>query len=542
MWQHRLLRARADRFCQGARQFRASAIDGIYRMTSAQSLVRSLLIYAICLPLAVFLGYLLTTPADYGSILTLGTVIAFLCVPLLIRFHYPLMLVSWNMVAVLFFLPGRPPIWMAAIALSFAISFTQRILNKDMRGIQVPEISRPLIAMMLVILVTAQLTGGIGLRAFGGDVYGGRRYFALLLTILGYFALSAFPIPKERAYLYTGLFFLGAITLFIGDLSPLLSGFQFIFWLFPPYSVGGGFQVGITRLAGLTAASAAIYCYMLARYGIRGIFLSNRPTRMVLFMIFASMGLLGGFRSLVISFAGVFIVQFYLEGLHRTRFLPIVALAAALAASSAVAFASKMPVTVQRALAFLPVDIDPLVRESAAASTAWRVKMWKAVLPQIPQYILLGKGMGLSPQDYAYSTQFSSRALTEDQWGSALAGDYHSGPLSLIIPFGIWGVIVFVWFQVAVFRVLHNNFRYGDPALKSINTFLFASYIIRVFMFWFVVGGFVSDMTYFVGYVGLSVALNRGVARQAMQTVQTSDEPVKNLASIVPRPRPIFGR
>lgn len=510
-------------------------------MTSAQSIVRSLFIYAICLPLAIFLGYMLTTPT-YESILTLISVVAFLCVPLVIRFHYTWMLLSWNMAAVLFFLPGRPQVWMAAIAISFAVSFTQRILNKEMRGISVPEITRPLIAMIIVVVVTAQLTGGIGLRAFGSNVYGGRRYFTLLLTILGYFALTAFPIPKQRANLYMGLFFLGAVTFFIGDLAPLLHGFSFILWLFPPYSLGGGFEVGVTRLTGLTAASAGIFGFMLAKYGIRGIFLSNRPGRMVLFMIFASMGLLGGFRSLLIGFAGTFLLQFYFEGLHRTRFLPILALGAALVAASAIAFSSKMPMTVQRTLAFLPVEIDPLVRESAATSTAWRVNMWKAVLPQIPQYLLLGKGLALTPEDFAYSNQSATRALTEDQTGAALAGDFHSGPLSLVIPFGIWGVIVFIWFQVAVYRVLYNNFRYGDPALKNINTFLLASFLVRTFMYWFIVGGFVSDMTTFIGYVGLSVALNRGMARQPVQTVQPAEEPVKNLATIVPRPRPVFGR
>src|SRR6267378_2262262 len=108
-------------------------------MSNVDSILRSLVIYAVCIPLAVFLGYQLPSVfLDRGSFITVTIVLVLLCLPLLIRFHYPLMLLSWNMGAVLFFLPGRPNLWFATIAISFAISFTQRILNKEMRSISVP--------------------------------------------------------------------------------------------------------------------------------------------------------------------------------------------------------------------------------------------------------------------------------------------------------------------------------------------------------------------------------------------------------------------
>jgi hypothetical protein len=42
-----------------------------------------------------------------------------------------------------------------------------------------------------VVLVTAKLTGGIGLHSLGNDTAGGRSYVLLLMGILGYFALTA---------------------------------------------------------------------------------------------------------------------------------------------------------------------------------------------------------------------------------------------------------------------------------------------------------------------------------------------------------------
>ena len=104
-----------------------------------------------------------------------------------------------------------------------------------------------------VVLLTAKLTGGIGLHAFGSDIGGGKKYLYVSLGILSYFALTARRIPPERANLYVALFLLGGVTPFIGDLYPITPPFlHFIFWLFPPVSGNLiGFQMGVTRLAGI---------------------------------------------------------------------------------------------------------------------------------------------------------------------------------------------------------------------------------------------------------------------------------------------------
>lgn len=515
-------------------------------MSNVDSILRSLIIYAICIPLAVFLGYQLPSVfQDRGSFVTVTVVLALLCAPLLIRFHHPLMLLSWNMAAVLFFLPGRPQVWFATIAISFAISFTQRILNKEVRFISVPALTRPLIAIALVVVATALLTGGFGMRALGGSVYGGKRYFFIFIAIVGYFALTAYRIPRGRASLSIALFFLGGVTALIGDLFPVLgSVVPFLFWFFSPYSISSvDFTWGITRFPGLTGASAVIFAFMMARYGIRGMFLSGKPWRLLAFVLLTSLGLYGGFRSVLINFLAIFAIQFFLEGLHRTKLLPAMVLAVTLIGAGTLSFATKLPPTVQRAMAFLPISIDPAVRLDAQGSSEWRLRMWKAVLPQVPQYLLLGKGLAMTQDEFQLSEGFAwdAAALSEDQWGSALAGDYHSGPLSVVIPFGIWGMIAWIWFLAAGLRVLYCNYRYGDPSLRIVNTFLLANFIVRMGMFWFIVGGFYSDLMYFTGLLGLSVSLNGGVARRAPATATAAPQ-INRLPSVLPRQRPAFSR
>ena len=120
------------------------------------------------------------------------------------------------------------------MVLSLGISVLQRAMNKDMRFIPAPQITLPLLCLMVVALVTAKLTGGIGLHALGDPVMGGKKYVFLLVGILGYFALTARRIPPRRAGLYVAMFFLGGCVNVVGDLIAFIPrSFYFIFLIFP---------------------------------------------------------------------------------------------------------------------------------------------------------------------------------------------------------------------------------------------------------------------------------------------------------------------
>jgi hypothetical protein len=207
-------------------------------------------------------------------------------------------------------------------------------------------------------------------------------------------------------------------------------------------------------------------------------------------------------------------------------------------------FLRQFPLSIQRSLAFLPVPIDAGVLAEAEGSTEWRIQIWQAVLPQVPQYLLLGKGLAMTHEEIDYSLEQKSGAMSAssaDQIGLALSGDYHSGPLSVIIPFGIWGVVGFLWLIGAAVRVLYKNWRHGDPALRTINACLLALFAAKVIVFLFVVGGLYGDIQMFAGYVGLSVSLNGGVAKPAPAPVPEPAQ-TSGLPDLLPRPRTAMGR
>jgi len=515
-------------------------------MNNAAAILRSLVIFAVIVPLAFFVGYLLTNPLDYSTFAYAGVLALVLGFPLLLRWHYPLLLFSLNTSLIMFFMMGRPAFWLVMVALSLGISVLERILSPEKHFIRVPQIIWPLICMIGVVLFTAKLNGGIGLHAFGSDVGGGKKYIFLVMSILSYFALTAQRIPPERAKLYVALFLLGGVTQFIGDLYPITPSFlHFIFWIFPLSgsfsSFSNVFEVGVTRLVGTGFAASAFIYWLMARYGLRGIFLSGKLWRPVLFVMASMMIFLGGFRTVIIAYLGIFGLLFFLEGLHRTRALLVFMMAGMLAVVAIIPLAPHLPFTFQRSLAFLPLNLSVEARVSAEGSSNWRYEMWKALLPQVPQHLLLGKGYAISMEDFqsmGYDVAFHS--VDPGQQALALSGDYHSGPLSVVLPLGIWGVIAFLWLMLAGLRVMYCNFRYGDESLRTINTYLWAYYLYLSFRFIFLVGSLSSDMIYFASTIGFSIALNGGVCRPAPQPVREigPSGPVK----FSPRPRPAFQR
>ena len=171
--------------------------------------------------------------------------------------------------------------------------------------------------------------------------------------------------------------------------------------------------------------------------------------------------------------------------------------------------AERLPLMAQRALSFLPaVPIDPVAKESAQASTQWRVEMWKQVLPMIPKYLFIGKGYALDPNDLFMAQQSAFRGFGIQATAALVAGDYHNGPLSVVIPFGLFGIIGFAWLLLAGVRVLYHHYRFGDPSIQRINTFILAAFVAKALFFTFVFGSISGDLCVLLGLLGLSTSIN----------------------------------
>jgi hypothetical protein len=349
----------------------------------------------------------------------------------------------------------------------------------------------------------------------------------------------------KKRKLYTALFLLGTATQMISSLSSHLgplAGFVNIF--FPGASNVNQPQgdpmamENLERFGGVAVACVAVGYVLVARYGIEGCLDFRKIWRPIIFFGAFAASFFGGYRSLVIMVVLTLTVLFCFEGLLRSRLMPIVVLGLILVGGICVSFSDRLPLPVQRCLAIFPLKLDPYAKLSAQASSDWRLEIWKFLLPQIPQYLFLGKGLTFDANDMAMNMTIGAGVGSDPGGQLTLAGDYHNGPLSVIIPFGIWGAIAFLWFIVAAIRVLWANYKYGDPEMRKINSFLISYFIAKVLLFFFIFGGFVSDLATFIGLVGFSITVNGGVAKRVPVAV-VGPQPVLNRFRLPLRARPV---
>lgn len=512
-------------------------------MTGSASLPKKLIILGIALPLAILLGLLMATPDDFLSALVVGAVICTLLLPAVLRWHHLLLVCSLNAALVVGFLPGSPNIWMLMAAASVGITLLGRILDKNRRLLNVPSVTWPLLVFAAIVVLIAQNTGGMGLRALGSGVYGGKKYFFIWFAVLVYFAVSWVRTPSEKAPLYLAGYTLSGVTSMLSNLVFMAGPAAWILYYFIPFEmamhqISEEFTIDplgqrFNRLGGLAVAAHAAMPFLLIRYGAAGLLDYRRPWRMAAMVAIVAVGALGGFRSTVLFAGFLFLIHFFLEGLHRTRMFPALILAGLMGFAALIPVARHLPLSVQRSLSVLPIPVSEIARFDAEQSSRWRLDMWAVLKPEIPRYFWSGKGFTASATDYYLTQEMVRRDIVRDYESMILAGDYHNGPLSVLIPFGIWGMLAFVWFLAASMRVLYRNFQNGDPRLAFANTFLLAFFIAKAVFFFVVFGAIHLDILTFIGIVALSVSINGGI-RTREQAAKASA-----LVPVSPAPAPL---
>ena len=98
----------------------------------------------LCVPLAIWLGFMLADPFDRATFSYFGIMALLLVTPILLRWHHLLLIACWNLNLTLFFLPGNPALWLPMVALSLGISVLQRTVVGKAQFIPSAQIQWPL--------------------------------------------------------------------------------------------------------------------------------------------------------------------------------------------------------------------------------------------------------------------------------------------------------------------------------------------------------------------------------------------------------------
>jgi len=502
-------------------------------MTSSDTTIRALATYAVVLPLAILLGFISGSGVDWQFLTVVGMVLFVLATPLLMKWNHPLLFLTYNSSAVAFFLPGKPELWLVMAYGSFAMLIVEKSLVREKQFLPARSVLLPLLLMGLIVLVTGQLTGGFSAQIFGGSTFGGRRYFDMFGAIAAFLVIIAVRIPDQRIKLYIILFFLGGLANVITSIIPALPPSLWILAnLFPVTTndlgaITGDLDFGgpqsIGRFLGFGLAGEAGVCFLLAMHGIRESLDRGKFLRLLLLLAVVAGGTLGGFRGYLVLVAMIILLVAFFEGVFRSRLLlPIIGFAVLLIIGL-VMFSDQLPLSVQRTISVLPFKINPVARYEAQGSSEWRVNLWKAVWPEVPQYFWLGKGLSIQGRDLEIEERLTRmKGVNFAHQVQLLSGDYHSGPLTLIIPFGIWGVLAWIWFLWASIRALYLNHLHGSESLRKINTLLLAIFIAKPLNFLFIFGNVWSDFAGFVGLVAFSIALNGGILKPVRTAVEAA--------------------
>src|SRR5882672_8054490 len=90
---------------------------------------RSQVILGVCVPLAVLVGYFMASPLESSSLAIMVMVLTALCLPLLMRWYHPLLVLTWNAAIDPYFLPGRPYLWMLIAMLGVLVALVNRSID-----------------------------------------------------------------------------------------------------------------------------------------------------------------------------------------------------------------------------------------------------------------------------------------------------------------------------------------------------------------------------------------------------------------------------
>jgi hypothetical protein len=300
-------------------------------------------------------------------------------------------------------------------------------------------------------MILLMVVRGFGMRIGGGTKYGGFGYVLLITSVMAYFYAPYVTLGRKNiVWILVATAFASAIPFAI-ELSIIVTGgatgwLMSFFTLLPEYTmeavrVG---EMGLARVSsGRTLGIALVTLALVFRY--------NNPLKFLLKIAFLFGGiglvLLSGFRSVLVAVGMTVAWWFWARSRHRVGAAMLILFGFATAWMGAVVMGSSLPGPFQRALSFLPgVYVDPLVAANAQASLDWRFDVWRHCIKHVPEFLLLGRGIVTDVISLAWMRR--EFYVTPEFYYEMKS--YHSGPLSLLLDFGLPGLIAGTLFFVSV--------------------------------------------------------------------------------------------
>ena len=374
----------------------------------------------------------------------------------------------WVLLPIGWYLTGRLP-WLPlpltlrdlcflAVIGVFTLLYATRVLPWKREG----DTLNYIIYINLAYLATVYFRNPVGFWWMQSAMVGGRPYFEVLLAFAAFGILSRVtPSPAiAKAFPIFYLVPTGIVAVLdtIARISPQLS-----YPIAMLYSGAGSVAatvdmekaatVGEERLTGLKDVGYIGALALCSRYNPITLLSPLYPHRVVLLGAALVAIFLSGFRATLLATMVFFALASLLRG--RWRDIWIAAFAGILGLVMLISLQGtvmQFPLTMQRALSWLPGDWNQEALAGAEDSSQWRFEMveWAWSDDRIIRNKIWGQGIGLSLEDMSLIASSlsaggagSSLLGGSDRENFMLTGAFHNGPISAIRCVGIVGLFLY---------------------------------------------------------------------------------------------------
>lgn len=384
-----------------------------------------------------------------------------------------------------------------------------------------------ILTINIAYLLTVWARNPVGFNSMGGEMVGGRPYFTTLVAYLGYLVIRRVRAPVRLLYWLPALIILPH---FLIDLVNLITQFypKLGVAILPFYSgvdisaIGntGGIQDD-TRLISLGKLGRTIIQSMVSYYPPATFLHPSRYYLIVPFLAAFVMIGLSGYRSELFGAATSVGISSVLR--RRKRDLVVYA-ASGIVGIMLIAGVHQsgfsVPIPIQRALSFLPLNWDARATQNAEDSNEWRFEMWEEALKPNSTIIrnkLLGDGFGFSAlewsiirdETFGHGTGFVGAGGLE---AYIIKGSFHSGPISSIRYVGFVGLALFMWLQLYfLFHVVKLVPRALNSRFMPLAIYIGIWVVYKPFEFIFIFGAYEADIGRVIGYAGLARLLENSM-------------------------------
>jgi hypothetical protein len=486
--------------------------------------------------LAVYMG---TSTGSGAStpIIIVGGIIATM-IALVMRSNIWLLIpICWPLKGSVGVIPGDFPLYDLAILYVFPVFLALKALKIVRAKFQYNWLDY-LLLLNFVYLLTVFIRHPAGTMAMNLERVQGKPYYDILIISLGYWVLGHITItPKEARKL--------PFLLFFGDLFSATLGF--ITYHFPfTVPIVCRFYTGISTQGynadmALSSTDSLIereeYLGPFAEK-LAGLLCSNySPTsllnplrlgRFLLFIVVIVATLRSGFRSILLDIGLIFLLSSYFRGEIEKgiyvllSFIPVLVLMIGAQGSLV-----QLPVTMQRALSFLPGEWSHEAVDDAEGSTEWRVGIWKQVWDKRNHYIrdwYFGDGFGCTKEqqeEFLRLEYTNDPNLRDTQTVNLLVGHYHSLPLSTIHIVGYVGLTLFTLLSFSMAT-------YGWKVVKAsretpyfpIALFMGIPIILAPLEGFLIYGDFYLDFMKYIFWIGMIRIVGRSLEQYLTQKAE----------------------